>query len=86
MGPVGLGAVLVEEVVLVPGAVVDVDVVEIELEGTEDGAVVEDLLVETDTVDDDADETPVDVEDETTVLEEADAGIESSPGVYFVRS
>jgi hypothetical protein len=33
-----------------------------------------------------ADERLVDVEDETTELDDAAGGIESRPGVYFVRS
>jgi hypothetical protein len=98
-GPVGLETVLVLEIVLVAGTVVDVDVAEAELEGmedvelvgdelegTEDVEVIEDELEETDTVDKDEEEMLVDVEDEAAELEEAAAGIESSPGVYFVRS
>jgi hypothetical protein len=114
VGPVGLGAVLVDVlVVLVPGTVDEVkEVVGTELvveDVSEDSEEVEDVMgtepleevdpedieeeVETvdeddvRTVDEDDKEMLVLVDDTTELeLDDKGAGIESRPGVYFVRS
>jgi hypothetical protein len=93
VGPVGLADVVVD-VVLVPGWVVEVEV-EIELGEAEERELVEEDDTETVGEEDaesageetvEAEERLVDVEGETTELDEAAGGIESRPGMYFVRS
>jgi cell division ATPase FtsA len=96
VGPVGLADVdVLVSVVAATGRVVDVEEVEVEVDVAEDREVVEaddtETVVEEDveSVDEEtgeADERLVDVENETTELDDAAGGIESRPGVYFVRS
>jgi hypothetical protein len=98
VGPVGfvdVEVVVAVDVVLVTGWVVEIEEVEIELGEAEDREFVEDNDTgtvgeeDTESVDEETvevEEILVDVEDETTELDEAAGGMESRPGVYFVRS